>query len=81
MHLQPYQSLIQHGQFFKVTCMADTSVVDLNSNFMGFGRCDFDVFDHQLLSCLPCHCGLRSISIESLGRAVGRIDLTLQVIV
>ena len=61
--------------------MTDTSVVDLNSDFMGFGWRDFDVFDHQVFSCFPSHCGLHPVSIASLGRAVWAMGLTLQVIV
>lgn len=35
--------------------MADTSVVDLDANFVGFGWCDLDVLDGQFLAGFPCN--------------------------
>lgn len=35
------------------TGMANTRVVDLNSDFVGLWGCDLDGLDAQVLSCLP----------------------------
>ena len=33
--------------------MANTSIVDLNADFVGFGRCDFDVFNLKVFARFP----------------------------
>lgn len=42
--------------------MADTSVVDLDADFVGFGRSNFDVLNHKVLASLPGDCGLLMVS-------------------
>lgn len=39
-------------------CVADTSVVDLNSDFVGSWGQDFDVFDGEVLAGFPGNGGL-----------------------
>lgn len=34
-------------------CVADTSVVDLDTDFVGFGGSNLDVFDAKVLASLP----------------------------
>lgn len=40
------------------TCVADTSVVDLNADLVGLGRSDLDILDGQRLSGFPCYSSL-----------------------
>lgn len=40
------------------TCMADTGIMDLNTDFVGFWWCDLDVFKGEVLAGLPGDCGL-----------------------
>src|SRR5437667_11591620 len=35
------------------TCVAYTSIVNLNSDLVGLGRCNLNVLDAKLLACLP----------------------------
>lgn len=46
------------GQHETLTCMTNSGVVNLDSNFMSLGRSDFDVLDAQVLAGVPGHCGL-----------------------
>lgn len=39
-------------------CVADTGVVDLNSDFVGLWGRDLDVLDGEVLACLPGNCCL-----------------------
>lgn len=43
-----------------LTCVADSGVVDLDSDFMCLGRCDLDVLYAQLFAGFPCYGGLAS---------------------
>ena len=61
--------------------MTDTSVIDLDSDFMGFWWRNFDVFDHQVLPSFPGYCSLYFVSITGLGWDYRRLIPTLQVIV
>lgn len=36
------------------TCMANTSIVDLNADLVGLGRGDLDILDGKRLSGFPC---------------------------
>lgn len=38
--------------------MTDTSVVDLDADFVGFGGRNLDVLNHKVLASLPGNCGL-----------------------
>jgi hypothetical protein len=49
--LQPSQSIAH-------TCVADSRVVDLDTDFMRLGRRDLDVLERKVLSGFPCHCCL-----------------------
>jgi len=40
--------------------VADTSIINLYSNFMGFRYADFDVFNGQILAGLPGNSSLAS---------------------
>lgn len=54
--------------------VADTGVVDLNADFVGFGGSDLDVFDGEVLASLPGDGGLQvgvSMSILSERSLVG----------
>jgi len=42
------------------TCVADTSVLDLNSDLVGLGRSDLDILVAQLLARAPGDSGLAS---------------------
>jgi hypothetical protein len=48
----------RHSDCGSPTCVADTSVVDLDSHFVSLGRGDLDVLDAQVLAGLPGHGGL-----------------------
>lgn len=48
------------------TSMADTSVVDLDSDFMFLGRSDLDVFDGEILASFPGDCSLDAVRLVSL---------------
>lgn len=41
-----------------LTCVADTSVVNLDTDLVSLGRSDLDVLDAQLLASLPGDGGL-----------------------
>lgn len=41
-------------------CVADTGVVDLDTDFVSFGRSDLDVFDAKVLAGFPGNGGLAS---------------------
>lgn len=43
--------------------MADTGVVDLNADFVGFRWSNLDVFDGEVLAGLPGDGGLRVMSV------------------
>lgn len=43
------------------TGMANTSVIYLDANFVGFRRCYFDIFDGKVLGGLPGDGGLYSV--------------------
>jgi hypothetical protein len=45
------------------TGMADTGVVDFNSDFVGFWRGNFDILDGEIFACLPSNCRLYEISV------------------
>lgn len=81
MHLGTCQSENQCWKFSRLTSMTDASVVDLDSDFMGFGRRNFDILNGQVLSCFPGHCGLNTISMADPDAVSWEIDLTLQVMV
>lgn len=51
-----------------LTSVADSGVIDLDSDFMCLGRCDLDVLDAQLLASFPCYGGLASDSLTVSGR-------------
>lgn len=40
------------------TCVADSSVVDLNADFVGLGWSNLNVLDSERLSSFPCHSSL-----------------------
>jgi hypothetical protein len=42
--------------------MADTSVVDLDTDFMRFGRCDLDILNAEVLAGFPGNCCLYPVS-------------------
>lgn len=46
-----------------LTCMADSRVVDLDSDFMCLGRRDLDVLYAQVFASFPCYRGLASNSL------------------
>lgn len=46
-------------------CVADTSVVDLNTDFVGSWGQDFDVFDREVLAGFPGDGGLLIVSMKS----------------
>jgi hypothetical protein len=46
------------GELRPRTSVADTSVVDLNADFVGLGRRNLDVLDGQRLASCPCDGGL-----------------------
>lgn len=50
-------------------CVADTSVVDLNTDFIGPGRSDLDVLDRKLLAGFPGDGGLLMLLEAGLIRA------------
>jgi hypothetical protein len=61
MHLTPvrvHALVLLHMR----TCVADASIVYLNADLMLFRRGDFNVFDGQILACLPGHGGLCKVS-------------------
>lgn len=53
------------------TCVADTRVVNLNSDLVGLGRGDLDILDAQRLSSLPGNGGLASDGLLMGARANG----------
>lgn len=53
----------QRGPRCVLTCMADSGVVDLNSDFVCLWRRDLDVLDAQLLAGFPCYSRLASNSL------------------
>lgn len=55
-----------HGQQCVLTRVADSGVVDLNSDLVCLGRGDLDVLDAQLLACFPCYGRLASNGLVTL---------------
>lgn len=53
MHLSDLKPRIPSRPGGQRTCMADTSIEDLDSDFVGFWRGDLDVFDRKVLAGLP----------------------------
>lgn len=53
----------QRGPRCALTCMADSGVVDLNSDFVCLWRRDLDILDAQLLARFPCYRRLASNSL------------------
>ena len=47
----------------ELTCVADTSVVDLNAHLMSLRGSDLNVFNAQLLASLPGDSGLAGNSL------------------
>jgi hypothetical protein len=45
--------------------MADTSVVDLDADFVLSGRCDFDIFNGEVFAGFPRNGGLTAPSVRS----------------
>lgn len=45
-----------------LTSMADSSVVDLDSDFVISRRADFDIFDREVLASFPGDSGLDEVS-------------------
>lgn len=43
---------------YRLTCVAYTSVVNLDANFVGLWRADFDVLDNQVFTSFPGDGGL-----------------------
>ena len=66
------------------TCVADTGVEDLDSDFMRLWWCDLDFLNAQILASFPCNSGLLIyVNFELLERMkefLGELR-TLQVIV
>jgi hypothetical protein len=61
--------------------VANTSVVNFDSDFVSLWRGNFNCLDAQILAGFPCHGRLSNLS-GSLAQNIGiRILLTLQVIV
>ena len=52
--------------------MADTSVVDLDSDLVGFGRGDLDILDAQVLAGLPGDGGLTGDCLVKLVSGIER---------
>ena len=46
------------------TCMADTSVMNLDADFVGLGRSNLDILDAQRLASLPGDGGLAGDGLE-----------------
>jgi hypothetical protein len=74
MHLRDCQILAAPEERTRLTCMADTSIVDLDSYFMGFWGRDLNVFNDQVFSCFPGHCGLSMVSTRGLTLSVRGIS-------
>ena len=58
----------------RLTCVADTSVVDLDTDFMGLRRGDLDVLDGQLLAGLPGDGGLAGNSLKNIKRRLEHLN-------
>ena len=55
--------------------MADTSVVDLDTNFMRLGWCDLDILNAEVLAGFPGNCCLYPVSACSSLVVVARVIL------
>lgn len=63
------------------TCMADAGVIDFYSHFVGFGGCNFDIFDAEVLAGFPGDRRLGDLSMCELREHPEGFHNTLQVIV
>lgn len=52
-----------------LTCVANSSVVDLDAHFVSLRRCDFNVLETQVFAGLPCHSGFASNCLNDENRS------------
>ena len=58
MHLPVLSALNIDSEGLKRTGMADSGVVDFDSDFVGLWWGYFDVFDREVFACFPSYCCL-----------------------